>query len=200
MLDEAREALERGQVAVFATDTVYGLAALPASAGYERIFDLKGRPRGQALPWIVADTSALDTFGRDVPDYAYKLASMFWPGALTLVIQACDEARQWGQPAADGTLALRCPDSDDLRAILRELGGPLACTSANAHGEPAACQVEEIPEEMRALPGGSALPEACAGGLASTIGDCTGRFPKILREGPIPAQVVLDVAVYGATL
>ena len=193
-------ALCDGQVVIVATDTVYGLAALPGSTGYTSIFELKERSADQVLPWLVHDVAALDVLVDGAPAYARRLAQMFWPGALTLVLHASKAACELGDVAADGTIALRCPDDADLLALLDELDGPLACTSANAHGEPAPTCLKDVPISMRALPGGELLPEACRDGRASTIVDCTGPYPKILREGPIPEQVLLDVAVFGATL
>ena len=194
------DALRDGQVAIIATDTVYGLAALPGSTGYESIFGFKGRPIDQVLPWLVHDAGALDVLADGAPAYARRLAQMFWPGALTLVLHASKAACELGDVAADGTIALRCPDDAGLLVLLDELDGPLACTSANVHGEPAPTCLVDISIPMRALPGGELLPEACRGDCASTIVDCTGPYPKILREGPIPEQVLLDVAVFGATL
>ena len=147
-------ALCDGQVVIVATDTVYGLAALPGSTGYASIFELKERSADQVLPWLVHDVAALDVLVDGAPAYARRLAQMFWPGALTLVL----------------------------------------------HASKAACELGDVPISMRALPGSELLPEACRDGRASTIVDCTGPYPKILREGPIPEQVLLDVAVFGATL
>ena len=198
MTTKCLEALRDGMAAIVATDTVYGLAALPGSTGYASIFELKKRPADQVLPWLVHDVDVLDALADDVPAYACRLAQMFWPGALTLVDGKT--AYELGGIAADGTIALRCPDDAGLLALLDELGGPLACTSANVHGEPAPASLADVPASMRGLPGGDSLPEACHDGRASTIVDCTGPYPKILREGPIPEQVLLDVAAFGATL
>lgn len=200
MMTGRLEALRDGQAVIVATDTVYGLAALPGSAGYASIFELKERPADQVLPWLVHDADALDALADSTPAYARRLAQMFWPGALTLVLPASKAACELGDVAADGTIALRCPDDADLLGLLDELDGPLACTSANVHGEPAPASLADVPASMRGLPGGDSLPEACHDGRASTIVDCTGPYPKILREGPIPEQVLLDVAAFGATL
>lgn len=200
MTTKCLEALRDGMAAIVATDTVYGLAALPGSTGYASIFELKKRPADQVLPWLVHDVDVLDALADDVPAYACRLAQMFWPGALTLVLHASKTAYELSGIAADGTIALRCPDDAGLLALLDELGGPLACTSANVHGEPAPASLADVPASMRGLPGGDSLPEACHDGRASTIVDCTGPYPKILREGPIPEQVLLDVAAFGATL
>ncbi len=193
-------ALRDGQAVIVATDTVYGLAARPGSAGYAHIFELKDRPMSQVLPWLVSGADALDMLAIDVPAYACRLAQMFWPGALTLVLRASDAACELGGVAADGTIALRCPDDAGLLALLAELDAPLACTSANVHGEPAPSRLADVPASMRELPGGDSLLEVCCVGRASTIVDCTGPYPKIQREGPIPEQVLLDVAAFGATL
>ena len=200
MTTRCLEALRDGLAAIVATDTVYGLAALPGSTGYASIFELKKRPADQVLPWLVHDVDVLDVLVDDVPAYARRLAQMFWPGALTLVLHASKTAYELGGIAADGTIALRCPDDAGLLALLDELGGPLACTSANVHGEPAPASLADVPASMRVLPGGTALAETCPGACASSIVDCTGPYPKILREGPIPEQVLLDVAAFGATL
>ena len=194
------QALRDEQAVIVATDTVYGLAALPGSMGYASIFELKGRPADQVLPWLVHDADALDALADDAPVYARRLAQMFWPGALTLVLRASNAARELGDVADDGTIALRSPDAPELLALLAELDAPLACTSANVHGEPAPSRLADVPASMRELPGGDCLPGACHDGRASTIVDCTGPYPKILREGPIPEQVILDVAIFGATL
>ena len=194
------QVLRDGQAVIIATDTVYGLAACPGSAGHAHIFELKQRPTSQVLPWLVAGARALDTLAVDVPAYAHRLARMFWPGALTLVVRASDAACDLGGVAVDKTIALRCPDDANLLFLLGELEGPLACTSANAHGDDAPSCASDLPANMRELPGGEQLRETCPGGQASTIVDCTGTYPKILREGPIPEQVILDVAMFGATL
>lgn len=199
-MSDLLRALQAGEAVIVATDTVYGVAALPGSAGVERIFELKRRPAGQALPWLVSGPASLERYGESVLDYALRLADMFWPGALTLVVRASSEAERLGELAADGTVALRCPDNAALLDMLEALDGPIACTSANLHGHPAATTRAGIPQPMRALPGFEALDDLSGSQAASTIVDCTGAYPIILREGPIPEQVVLDVAVFGAKL
>lgn len=200
MIDDLIDALAAGNVAIVTTDTVYGLAALPGTQGYDRIFELKDRPHDQVLPWLVADTGALDELSVDLAPYARTLAQMFWPGALTLIVPASNQARALGQVAHDETLAVRCPDAPQMLEAIARLGKPLACTSANKHGEPAAACKSELSPSLLALPGACLLADRCTVGSASTIVDCTGAYPVIVREGPIPAQVIFDVAAYGATL
>lgn len=194
------DVLSSGGVAILSTDTVYGLAALPGSKGCDEIFALKQRPRTQSLAWLVSDVSELATYADEPKEYALRLAETFWPGALTLVVRASDAAKGLGGVADDGTLALRCPDRRELLGLLERLESPLACTSANEHGQPNAVQPCQLPACMRELPGASALDALAVDTCASSVVDCTGVYPRILREGPIPTQVILDVAIYGATL
>lgn len=182
-------ALLDGSCILWATDTVYGLAALPSSEGYHDIFRLKRREETQVLPWLVASATALDVYGCDVPAYTKKLAEL-WPGGLTLVVKASAAALELGSVAGDGTVALRVPNEPACLAVLNELGLPVACTSANLHGCPAPRALVDIDGAFLALPHDEAMPTICSGGVSSTIVDCTGTFPRILREGPItPEQV-----------
>lgn len=193
-------ALRDGQAVVVATDTVYGLMARPGTRGHEEIFELKGRPADQALPCFVDGVSSFEECAADPGSHARRLAETFWPGPLTLVVRASDKARDLGAAALDGTIALRCPDDAGLLDVLGELECPVACTSANVHGESTALEARDLPQAMRELAGAEDLPATCSHDGASTIVDCTGDYPKILREGPIPEQVVLDVACFGARL
>ncbi len=192
--------LADGDCALVGTDTVVGLAAKPASEGERAIFRLKQRPVSQRLPWLIADTPLLDVYADDPYGWVHRLAVMLWPGALTLVLPATDEARA---VAADSrqTVALRVPDDETCCRLLSDLDTPLSTTSANLHGhEPATCRTD-LPEGMRSLPGASLLADSSeASSLPSTIVDCCGPQPRILREGAIPGQLVLTVAVYGDTL
>lgn len=196
----ALEALSSGEAALVATDTVYGLAAVPGSAGCERIYELKGRPRSQALPWLVSGVGALARYGHDVPSYAFRLAVKFWPGALTLVVKASEEACKLGGVARDGTLALRCPADVNCLSALSSLGRPLACTSANLHGKPAVREKSSLDSSFRALPGYGELPAACVGGEPSTIVSCLSGSPSLVRGGPVSFEDVCACAAGDATL
>lgn len=195
----ALSALASGDVAIVATDTVYGLAALPGSQGYDRIFRIKGRPASQVLPWLVADSDALDRWGEDASGTAHAIAEELWPGALTLVVEASDEAKALGGTAADGSIALRCPDSPELRTLIAAVGSPVACTSANLHGHPAVSVLEELEDAFSGLAGRAQLPASCPGARSSTIVDCRGAGLRLLREGPISLADVRACA-FGDTL
>ena len=190
----AAAVLRNGGMAVVPTDSVYGIccAAVSGNPAHDRIFDIKRRDRAQTLPWFVADSADLLRYGRDVPAWALRLAQSHWPGALTLVVRASDEvAPEYAQPAPGGaTIALRVPESELCRQLVRSLGSPLAQTSANTHGAPAATSghgVEPgIVDAVDLTLDGGAAPV----GVPSTIVDATGEEPRILRLGAIPASEV----------
>ena len=198
VLHEAERVLVAGGVLVMPTDSVYGIgcAATPGNPGHGRIFDIKLRDRAQTLPWLVADSAALATYGQNVPAWMERLARELWPGALTLVVEA-SKAVPPEYRAANGTIALRVPDSNLVRALARGVGCPLAITSANVHGQEAATSATDL--DGRLLASADLVFDAGAAPIAvnSTIVDCTGAEPRILREGAITCADVLD-AVRGA--
>ncbi len=194
--DSTLDSLRAGETVLVPTDTVYGLAALPGSAGYDRIFELKQRPVGQTLPWLVSSLEMFHQYADAVPSWADCLASAFWPGALTLVVGASNKAKLLGRPAPDGTIAFRIPDEPLVRKLIQELGCPIACTSANLHGMPAQRDFSALDARFRELayPFDDAYAPRCAGGCASTIVDCSGEGLRVLREGPISEEGLLAVA------
>lgn len=196
-IERAERVLESGGVVVVPTDSVYGIscAALPGNPGHERIFRIKRRDRAQTLPWLIGAADDLLRYARDLPAWAKDVASEFWPGALTLVVEASDEVPEEYR-RADGTVALRLPDSDIVRELAERVGVPIATTSANLHGQPAAASASELDPRLVAdadltLDGG-ALPL----GVASTIVDATAGEPRILRDGPLSCQAI-EEAIHG---
>ena len=202
VVSRAVEVLRRGGVLAVPTDSVYGLAcaATADNPAHRKIFSIKRRDLAQTLPWFVSGEDGLGRWGSDVSDYARDLARRFWPGALTLVVTAGEkcppEYVQPGSLGPDGlrgpaTIALRDPASKVVEAILAELGEPLAQTSANLHGCPAATCAAELAPQI--LAEADLVLDAGAAPLAvpSTIVDCTGASPRVLREGAIPAADVL---------
>ena len=193
VIDEAVAVLAFGGVLVMPTDSVYGIgcAATPANPAHERIFAIKQRDRAQTLPWLVADASDLARYAKDLPAYAAELAVRWWPGALTLVVRASD-AVPAEYRAADGTIALRCPDSPLVRTLARDMGVPLATTSANTHGEAAATSGAAVEPGIVAAADLTLDAGPAPVGVASTIVSCLGAEPKVLREGVITeAEIVL---------
>lgn len=198
VLAEAVATLAFGGVLVMPTDSVYGIgcAAMAGNPAHERIFQIKRRDRSQTLPWLVADFEDLSRYAAEVTPVALSLVTEFWPGALTLVVRA-SEAVPAEYRSSDGTIALRMPDSNLVRELARRAGAPLATTSANTHGEAAATSgssVEpRIVEEADLTLDAGPAPLA----IASTIVSLVDGEPRILREGAIDAQSVLEVARRG---
>lgn len=194
-LDEAVATLAFEGVVVMPTDSVYGIgcAATPGNSAHERIFKIKQRERSQTLPWLIAKASDLATYGADVPDYATALAVRFWPGALTLVVRASNAVPTEYQ-AADGTIALRCPNSNLVRQLARSLDTPLAVTSANTHGEAAATTASGIERAIVEAADLTLDAGPAPVGVASTIVSCLGPEPQILREGAISTEQIMFAA------
>ena len=177
--------LNRGCVLILPTDSVYGIgcAAKPGNDAHEEVFEIKRRPAGLKLPWLVADVPDLTRYGKNVPDWAVELAKRYWPGALTLVVAASAEVGEEYR-ADDGTIALRCPDSNLVRELVRAVG-PLAVTSANSHGEEAATSGAAVEEALVEAADLTLDAGPAPVGVPSTIVDCTGDEPRILRQGAI---------------
>ena len=168
---------------------------MPSAAAVEEISALKGRPAAQPIAWLAPDAdAALSLWACGLPEPARNLAASLWPGALTLVGQASDAAYATGAAAADGTLAVRVPDDDALRGLMRELDSPLACTSANPHGQAAPARLHDIDWAFLSLPHAASLPAACPGAVPSTIVDCTGEGLRIVRCGAVPEDAIMQAA------
>ena len=191
----AAATLRDGGVVVLPTDSVYGIccAATPGNPAHERIFDIKRRDRAQTLPWFVADVDDLARYGLDVSARALRLAERLWPGALTIVVRASAEVPpEYAQPGDGGaTIALRVPASDLDRAVVRALGVPLAQTSANTHGAPAATSGSGLDPAIVAAADLVLDAGPAPVGVASTIVDATSDELRILRAGALDEAEVL---------
>jgi L-threonylcarbamoyladenylate synthase len=190
-LEAAERALRQGQLAVFPTDTVYGLGARPdlpsATAG---IFEAKRRPPHLTLPVLAAGIDQAAGVAT-LDQRARALAERFWPGGLTVVLPRAEASREWDLGAERDTVGVRIPDHEVALALLRRTG-PLAVTSANRSGQPTPATCAGV---RRAL-GEAVAVYLCAdgsvgGASASTVVDLTGEAPRILRGGAIPAADVL---------
>ena len=191
---DAASVLRGGGVVVMPTDSVYGIgaAATPDNPGHRRIFDIKRRDLSQTLPLLIADASELDRLTADVPAWARALADRLWPGALTLVVHASDAVPADYQ-RENGTVALRVPDSPLVRELAREVG-PLAVTSANTHGMPAPATSDDIERRIAEASDLTLAAGPTPAGAASTIVDTTTGEPRIVRQGPIPAETIAALA------
>ena len=182
-ISAALAALRRGDAVIFPTDTVYGIGvAVTFHSSPDVIYRLKGRDAHKAVPWLVEDITALDRYAKNVPAYAYELAKKFWPGALTLIVEA-NETAPFAFCAKDNSIALRAPDNVVARALIKELGVPIATSSVNPQGELPAVSVDSIApafirEDICVIDGG-----LTPGPVSSTIVSCLGAKPLIVRHG-----------------
>lgn len=194
------DALLGSQCVVMPTDSVYGIGAalIPQNPGHERIFEIKARDRAQTLPLLLADPQDIERFGRNVADWVGPVIERFWPGALTVVVKAASTVPK-DYVAADGTVAVRVPDSDLVRQLARGCGGALAVTSANTHGAPSPASFEELEKDVAEQADLVFDAGACPLGIASTIIDATGDRPQLLRDGGVPFQAICDAAQAGIT-
>ena len=178
--------LERKLVA-FPTDTVYGLGTLAFDGPTAlKLYVAKERPPEKAIPVLIADNADLDLVATDVPPIAYQLMARFWPGALTLVVPKLPSVPM--EVSASETVAVRIPDHDLVRALMR-LTGPLAVTSANRSTGPNPRTAQEVLAQLDgridAILDGGATP----GGIPSTVLDCTQPMPRILRAGALADHI-----------
>ncbi|MDR0432526.1 MAG: threonylcarbamoyl-AMP synthase [Bifidobacteriaceae bacterium] len=188
---QAVRALDRGELVVLPTDTVYGVGAKPGdAAAVAALLQVKGRSRAQPPPVLVASTQQALELADAVTPAARQLARHFWPGGLTLVLQAMPDLG-WDLGDRPGTVALRVPDHPVASELLRA-AGPLAVSSANRSGLPPALSAQAAAEYL----GGSVAVYLDAGtapgGTASTVVDATGPVPRILRTGAITANALAE--------
>lgn len=192
-IEQAVRCLRDGGVVAFPTDTLYGLGAdaLNPSA-LERVFAIKERPPGLALPALIDGWDQMAMVSRDVPEAARLLAERFWPGPLTLIVTKA--AHVPGRLTADGpTVAVRMPDHPVPRAIARRLGRPITGTSANVSGQPDPRTLEELFDQLGRRLDYVVSSGPSPAGTASTVVDITGETPKLLRQGAVSLESVAAV-------
>ena len=191
-LDAAATAIAEGRLVLLPTDTVYGVAADAFTpAAVTGLLAAKNRGRTMPVPVLIGEASTLAGLVIDLPPVANQLAEAFWPGGLTLVLEHAPSLA-WDLGDAEGTVAVRLPDDDLTRDLLRRTG-PLAVSSANRSGRPAATTAEDAAQQLGehaevVLDGGPRSSSA-----ASTIVDCTGPAPRVLRVGAISVDKLREV-------
>ena len=183
-IEAAAMAIRQGRLIVLPTDTVYGIAADAFSPdAVQALLAAKGRGREMPPPVLVSAATTLDALAVGVPSYARALVEEFWPGALTIVCRQ-QSSLQWDLGETRGTVAVRMPDDEIALAVL-ERTGPLAVSSANLSGRPAARTADEAESMLGESVEVIVDAGTSAGADASTIVDCTGAEGRILRRGAI---------------
>lgn len=185
--------LRGGHVIAIPTDTVYGVAADGLNPdAIRRLFEVKERPADRPIPLLLADIEDVWHVIRSFPAGAHRLARAFWPGPLTIVLPA-----RPGLPpnllAGGDTVGVRIPDHEWVRELIRRLARPLAATSANLSERPPALSAADV---LLQLAGRIPLvidDGPARGGLPSTVVDCTGEEPRVLRPGPVTEEEIRRV-------
>ena len=193
----AAKALKDGHLVAFPTETVYGLGADATNEqAVSRIYSVKGRPTDHPLIVHISSIKKLGDWATYIPDYAIKLAREFWPGPMTLILPRTDLAKDYIS-GGQNNVGLRVPDQPISLALLKkfeELGGQgVAAPSANRFGAVSPTTADAVSEELGdyldstdlVLDGGQSLV-----GIESTIIDCTGLAPKVLRPGAITEEMI----------
>jgi L-threonylcarbamoyladenylate synthase len=196
-ISNAAQALINGHLVAFPTETVYGLGADATNEkAVSRIYSVKGRPVGHPLIVHISSINKLEQWATDIPDYAINLAREFWPGPMTLILPRTDLAKDF-ITGGQNNVGLRIPAQPIALALLKkfeELGGQgVAAPSANRFGAVSPTTADAVSEEL-----GDYLDSAdlvmdggqCLVGIESTIIDCTGLAPIVLRLGAITGEMI----------
>lgn len=186
-IDAAARALDDGGLVVLPTDTVYGIAADAFSpAAVQRLLDAKGRGRDMPPPVLVGAPTTLEALAADLPGWLRTMTQTLWPGPLTIVCRQ-QPSLSWDLGDTHHTVAVRMPDDPVALSLLKQTG-PLAVSSANTSGDPAATTVADAERMLGDLVEVYLDGGPSRGGTASTIVDVTGSTPRVLREGPVTLE------------
>jgi tRNA threonylcarbamoyl adenosine modification protein (Sua5/YciO/YrdC/YwlC family) len=195
----AAEQIRAGMVLGMPTDTFYGLAADPFNLrAVERVYEIKTRSRHKPLSLLIESVDQAEDLTRPLPEEFYKLARRFWPGPLTIIVQAASRL-PLKVTANTGNVALRVPSAKIPLAVIKAAGIPITATSANLSGAAECTTAVQVRDQLRdrisiILDGGTSPRD-----IASTIVDLTDSDARwsVLREGAIPAQEISEFFAQG---
>ena len=194
----ALEQLEMRRVLAYPTETVYGFGGGVDRDSVDALIKLKGRPKGKPFLLLIAGSAMLAKLDLRLPSFATNLAARHWPGPLTLVLPGGEKRVPEALRGPEGGIAVRWTSHRAMQRLIRTYGDAITSTSANRPGVPPATSAREIREQwseaisrgaLRVLDGGTLAPSA-----PSTVVDCTGRAPRVVRPGAIPAAVLRETA------
>ncbi len=192
-VETAAELLQKGELVALPTETVYGLGANGLDeAAVAKIFAAKGRPQDNPLILHISGAEEMEKFCHSIPDAAYALAERFWPGPLTMVLPARDTVPR-RTTGGLSTVAVRCPDCDVTRQIIRLSGVPIAAPSANISGKPSTTTAEHVLHDHDGKIAAVVDGGPCRVGVESTIVDLTDSRPRLLRPGGVTPEELLAV-------
>jgi L-threonylcarbamoyladenylate synthase len=183
--------LKEGGLVAFPTDTVYGVGALAFEiSSIERLYEAKARNNELPLPILIGGPEQLNLVAKNLTSVSRILAQKFWPGPITLIVERHPALPQ--DVSGTSTVGVRVPDHPFAMELLH-LVGPLAVTSANLSGHPSSVTAEQVLNDLGGridlLVDGGPTP----GQVPSTVVDCTGETPLVLRKGPITEDQILSV-------
>lgn len=197
-LRETIDHLANHGVLAYPTETVYGFGGAPDFDSVETLVRLKGRPAGKPFLLLISGTEMLARLDLQLPNYAARMAARHWPGPLTLVLSGGDRRVPARLRGPEGGVAVRWTPHPALQRLIQAYGDPITSTSANRPGLPPAMTAGEIVKQwgdamargiLRVLDGGRLAPSP-----PSTVVDCTGRHPRVIRPGAIPASILRETA------
>ena len=195
-LAPALEQLEARRVLAYPTETVYGFGGAIDRDSVASLIRLKGRPAGKPFLILIGGSDMIARLDLQLPSYAATLAARHWPGPLTLVLGGGQGRVPPQLRGPEGGIAVRWTSHVAIQRLIRAHGEPITSTSANRPGVPPAMSAQEVlaqwPDavarsELRVLDGGRLTPSS-----PSTVVDCTGRHPRVIRPGAIPARVLRE--------
>lgn len=188
--------IEERRVLAYPTETVYGFGGGIDRESVDALIRLKGRPKGKPFLLLVAGSDMLGKLRLHLPPYAGALVARHWPGPLTLVLEGGEGRVPPALQGPEGGIAVRWTSHPAMQRVIRAHGDALTSTSANRPGTPPAQTAAEIVAQWSDAIGRGALRVLDAGRLApsapSTVVDCTGRHPRVIRPGAIPASVLRE--------
>ena len=191
--ETAAAIIRRGGLVALPTETVYGLGANGLDeAAVAGIFEAKGRPQDNPLILHIAAPEEMNTICQNIPSAAYTLAKAFWPGPLTIVLPVKGLVPKRTTAGLD-TVAVRCPDCDITRDIIRLSGVPIAAPSANLSGKPSTTTAEHVRHDHDGKIDAIVDGGPCRVGVESTIVDLTEDRPRLLRPGGITPEQLVEV-------
>lgn len=190
-INSALSLFRDGEIVAFPTDTVYGLGADPFQAsGIIKLFEAKGRDSNKAIAILIGSMDQASLITDHMPEMAIRLCEVFWPGGLTVIVPRKNTLPEL--ISNTDRIGIRMPNHPVTLEMLKTFG-PLATTSANLSGKPDAVSAQDVFDQLNnrvplILDGGK-----CPGGTPSTVIDCSGAEPIILREGPVSNEQLLKV-------
>jgi L-threonylcarbamoyladenylate synthase len=188
--------LHDGKVLAYPTETVYGFGGAVDQRSVDALIKLKGRPEGKPFLLLIAGSEMLARLDLHLSSSASMLAARHWPGPLTLVLSGGERRVPPRLRGPEGGIAVRWTSHPGLQRLLGAYGDPITSTSANRPGVPPAVSTSEIVEQwsdamgrgiLRVLDGGRLVPSQ-----PSTVVDCTGRRPRVIRPGAVPASILRE--------